>query len=282
MAASKTSRVPHVEPFFLSIEGQSRFCLLHRPTPPLGRAGVVFVHPFAEEMNRCRRMAALQARAFARTGRAVLQMDLLGCGDSAGDFGEATWLRWIEDIKAAITWMDRETGTRPMLWSVRGGALLAGAVAQAMQPAPDMVLWQPSLSGRQVLQQFLRLQVANRMLATAEGERAGTQQLRQRLLEGHSIDVAGYELAPDLALALEATDLTLPMPPARLAWLEVASDAHPDLTPASRLRVEALRRAGHAIDTRAVQGVAFWQTLETSECPGLIEATTEVVQAWQA
>ena len=43
------------------------------------------VKAWAEEMNKARRMAALQARLLAENGYAVLQIDLHGCGDSSGD-----------------------------------------------------------------------------------------------------------------------------------------------------------------------------------------------------
>jgi hypothetical protein len=56
--------------------GGPRFAVLHRP-PGTPRGLVVFVHPFAEEMNKARRMAALQARALAGHGWAVLMSDLL-------------------------------------------------------------------------------------------------------------------------------------------------------------------------------------------------------------
>jgi alpha/beta superfamily hydrolase len=42
----------------------------------------------AEELNKSRHVAAAQARAFAAAGYSVLQIDLYGCGDSSGDFGE--------------------------------------------------------------------------------------------------------------------------------------------------------------------------------------------------
>jgi len=51
---------------------------------------VLYGHPFAEEMNKSRRMAGLQARALARAGYDVLQIDLRGCGGSSGDFGDAS------------------------------------------------------------------------------------------------------------------------------------------------------------------------------------------------
>jgi len=61
---------------------------------------VVFAQPFVEEMNKSRRMAALQARALAGQGWAVLLPDLLGCGDSPGDKGDARWTAWVDDSVA--------------------------------------------------------------------------------------------------------------------------------------------------------------------------------------
>ncbi len=52
-------------------------------------------------MNKSRRMAALQARAFAAMGFGVLQIDLFGCGDSSGDFSDARWDIWKQDLAIA-------------------------------------------------------------------------------------------------------------------------------------------------------------------------------------
>ncbi|MDO9450700.1 MAG: hypothetical protein Q7J21_09460, partial [Rugosibacter sp.] len=97
MLAKSVQRMPvtaavTAQPFFLSVSGRSRFCLYHSPVPGAAlRGAVVYIHPFAEEMNFSRHMVALQSRALAAQGYAVLQIDLLGCGDSAGDFSEASW-----------------------------------------------------------------------------------------------------------------------------------------------------------------------------------------------
>ena len=65
------------EPFFLPVGGGQRFCLYH-PAAGECRGAVLYVHPFAEEMNRSRRMAALKARELASLGFAVLQPELQG------------------------------------------------------------------------------------------------------------------------------------------------------------------------------------------------------------
>ena len=146
----------------------------------------------------------------------------------------------------------------------------------------DLVLWQPVLSGRQHLQQFLRLRVAGQLVGRAGAERTGTAELRAALENGATLEIAGYALAPALALGLDAADLAPPSPAARVAWLEVSSSDPPELTPAGRQRVAAWQAAGHRVTSAAVEGLAFWQTQEIAECPALIEATAAVVRGWYA
>src|SRR5665647_2167413 len=109
------------EAFFLpagaaqTTQSGQRFCLFY--PAECGASGdavrglVLYIHPFAEEMNKARRMAALQARALAQAGYAVLQIDLLGCGDSSGDFGEATWKNWVRDVVQGCQWLRKQSNT---------------------------------------------------------------------------------------------------------------------------------------------------------------------------
>lgn len=278
--------MPATNALYLPLPQGRLFCLLHRPDAQADIArSIVYVHPFAEEMNKARRMAAMQARALAAAGWTVLQPDLYGCGDSEGDFGDASWDRWLEDVHAAVVWLRAGTGAAPALWGLRSGALLAVQVMRAMDPAPDLLLWQPVTSGTRHLQQFLRMNVAGQLADVDASARVGTRQLRERLVRGEHVDVGGYDTAPALALGLEAAQLA-PLPlRTRVAWLEVAagaaSGAGAELAPASRLQVEAWLAAGHQVDARAVAGLPFWQTQEIAECPALIEATLQATNAWR-
>jgi exosortase A-associated hydrolase 2 len=272
-----------MEAFFLPLERGQRFCLLHRPAKAAPVHGaILFIHPFAEEMNKCRRMAALQARAFAEAGWIVLQIDLYGCGDSSGDFGDATWQQWLDDVKEGATWLAAEAGHPPMFWGLRTGCLLAAEAAGESQVVPQFLFWQPTLSGKQVLQQFLRLKVINQMLGAPPAERTGTQKLREQLARGKTIEVAGYALSPGLALGLEAAELNLPIGCARVAWLEVAAATDAGLSPAARARIEAWQGRGHRVDARTVEGCAFWQTVEVGECPALIKASVAIINGWRS
>ena len=258
-----------------------RFCLLyHPPADAPSRGGMLFVHPFAEEMNRCRRMAALQARAFAEAGWTVLQIDLHGCGDSAGDFSEATWARWRDDVIESAAWLRQRCADRVGLWGLRAGALLACEAATHVDDVLQLVLWQPVLSGKQYLQQFLRLKAAAEMMASPGAGRTGPRALRERLARGETVEIAGYSVGPDLASGLEAAVLAPPRNASRVAWLEVAATADAELTPAARSRIDQWRAAGHDVDARVVEGPLFWQTLNIAEAPRLIEATMSAVASW--
>ncbi|MEP6965262.1 MAG: hydrolase 2, exosortase A system-associated, partial [Polaromonas sp.] len=119
-------------------------------------------------MNKSRRMAALQARALAGAGFDVLQIDLLGCGDSSGDFGDATWQSWVSDVVQACHWLQNrsdmhDAGSTPAqlwLWGLRAGCLLAVEAARQLKRPCNFLFWQPPASGKTLLQQFLRLKVA--------------------------------------------------------------------------------------------------------------------------
>jgi exosortase A-associated hydrolase 2 len=272
--------VAGIEGFFLPFQGRARFCVLHSPDDTSSSAGAfVYVHPFAEEMNKSRRMAALQARALAAAGWFVLQIDLLGCGDSEGQFGDATWSRWVDDVVDASAWLGNRCGFAPMLWGMRVGCLLVGEAARRMQSSPNLLFWQPVHSGRRFLQQFLRLKLTNQLFRGDERERLRTEDLRGQLARGEAVEIGGYALSSGLALEMDASELLPPSIPTRVVWLEVL--ATPELPPAAMNRVQAWQAAGTEVDIRAVAGPPFWQTQELAECPELIEVTVDAVEGWR-
>ena len=286
-----------MQPFFLppapgAGTGQSdgpRFAVLHRP-PGLPQGLVLFVHPFAEEMNKSRRMAALQARALANQGLAVLLPDLLGCGDSAGDFGEASWAAWVDDVVHAATWLREQAcgwaaeaataasanSPPPLtLWGLRTGALLAAEAAARLGDVQRLLFWQPALSGKTVLQQFLRLQMASELLGgDATG---GTEALRTRLAAGDSVELAGYRLSPGLTQGLERARLEPPPGVRLLHWLDLSPRAEAILVPGSASAVARCRQAGCDVQAQVVTGPTFWQSTEIEDAPGLIEATLQAM-----
>lgn len=275
--------------FFLDAgpRGQ-RLCVFHAAQgvgAPVGQ--VLLLPPFAEELNKSRRMLALAGRAFAAAGFEVLRMDLLGCGDSSGDFGDASWTDWQDDAVLAADWLTRHgaaSAARPdlplWLWGVRAGALLAPAVAERVERPMHLLLWQPVTAGKLQLQQFLRLKVAADLVG---GQAKGAMQaLRAQLDVGQAVEIAGYALSPLLALGLDKAQLKPdggPQTPQfqRLIWLETSPREAPSLSPAGAAAVQAWSDAGCEVEAQAVQGPSFWAATEIEVAPQLIDASVETL-----
>jgi uncharacterized protein len=271
--------LPAAELFFLpaSDAGRAgqRLCVYHAPAVAPARGAIVYFHPWAEEMNKARRMAALQSRALAAAGYAVLQIDLHGCGDSSGDFGDATWDGWLSDVTQAVQWLQTRHAAPLWLWGLRAGALLATHAAARMATPCNFLFWQAAISGKVLLQQFMRLKAAAQLQksdATA-GAKGAMEQLRADMVAGRTIEIAGYMVNSVLALGLEQAVLNLPPSAGRVVWLETSTRDEPELLPASLAKVQAWRDAGTSAHAQAVTGPAFWQTQEIEDAPALIQAT---------
>lgn len=270
---------PAMRPFFLPGTSGDLFALYFPPcTKQLVQRGVLFFPAFAEELNKSRRMIALQARRFAEEGYAVLLVDLYGTGDSAGDFADARWDIWRNDMLVAARWL-AENGVHSVIaWGLRSGALLAlDAARELMPPIEHLLFWQPVIRGDQMMTQFLRLRLAADL--TTPGEKITTQDLRARLSNGECLEVAGYTLAPELVSCIDALDLknmaaraTVP-----IDWLEISSAIDKPLAPVSRGVVDALGQHGIKVRAATVVGEPFWNSLEIEVAPALIERSMQCI-----
>lgn len=280
-----------LQAFFLasdSADGGQRFCLYHPSAAGPPRGLVLYVHPFAEEMNKSRRMAALQSRAFAAAGFAVLQIDLLGCGDSSGDFGDATWDAWVHDVVQGCQWLrtqatlsDGQADQPPLwLWGLRAGCLLAVEAVAHVQGPVNLLMWQPPAAGKLLLQQFLRLKMAADLLG---GQAKGvTESLREKLAGGSSVEIAGYNLSAAVAMGLDGAKLERPQGVTaqkiqRIEWMELSTREEASLSPVSAKTIAQWQSTGRLVRSQVVSGPAFWQTTEIEEAPLLVAASLKAI-----
>lgn len=277
------AREPLPEAFFLSGTPGQRFCLFHPPRGVMPRGRILYLHPFAEELNTTRRIVAQQARALARAGFAVLQIDMQGCGDSSGDFADATWSAWVGDAEQGYRWLGEHASGPMWVWGMRSGALLAAALLQRLQSTVQSVqepihllFWQPVANGAQMLQQFLRLHSASQWLGS--GNTHGPSPAQQ-LAQGESVAIAGYTLSPALAQGLGSARLHPPAgaAPARLVSLELSSQSATTLSPAAAQSLDVWRAAGWKVHAQIVAGPAFWQTVGMDAVPALLHASQQAL-----
>lgn len=267
------------EALFAATPSGERFCLVTRPVGPV-KGTVLFAPPFAEELNKSRRMVALAARAFAAEGWAVLQIDLLGCGDSAGDFGQSSWRAWIDDLWFGWRFLRERYGhdLPGLVWSLRCGSLLVSDWLAESGLSPHWLMWQPVTNGKQHLTQFLRLSVANEMLADGDA-RTAMKRIRSRLEQAESVEIAGYDVSPGLASAMDAASLRVPTAyVGRVAVMEMSSAEPVTISPATTTAAAKWAESGVYVESHAVRGPAFWQTQEIDVAPALLESSVRFVR----
>lgn len=241
----------------------------YAPERPTDRC-VLVVPAFAEEMNKSRRLVHDTGVALQRRGICTLVPDLYGTGDSEGDFADARWEIWIEDLRRTVGWARERGAARFGVLVVRYGMALLLAAAKHMDVVFERgVAWQPTMSGSTVLRHLLRMKV---MAARMAGEAVpSADALRESLLNGtEPLEVGGYLLSPQLASAMLAAESASGPPTIVRHGLAIDFDA----SSASRSADGDAGDTGSAQwRTHSLAGERFWMATEPGPNPALIECT---------
>lgn len=274
------ARTSQVQPVYRTCNGRRLFSL---DVVPTGRSAglLLYLPPYAEEMNRCRCHVMATARQLAVAGWRTTVLDHFGTGESDGLTTESDWEIWVADAVACAQDLCRQHNLPLTLWGMRTGALLAAEVASRAHgvSAARLLLWQPVADGKVFLNQYLRLRIASQMVHG--GDRETSAMLMQRLAAGEDLEVAGYPLAHRVADGLvkrRLQDFALDGA-ARIDWLEVASQPGQALPPGSQRVVDALAARGLSVDTGVVEAPQFWQLAGDHPAPALVEATVRTLGA---
>ncbi len=255
-------------PIFIKSTKGNIFALYHPPKENADiKRTILFIPPFAEELNKSRHMINRQARQFAQAGYGVLILDFYGTGDSEGCFNEATINIWQEDILNAISWLSKFSPTPPIFWAMRSGALITLSLLQKKPDLTDhIILWSPVNQGEKFITQFLRIKLGEAVIQKTSGQKVTMAGLWKRLKSGDNVEVGGYGLSSDLAQGVSKLSLENIIPPKTLSvgWLETSLHSPASLSPASQKTITAWQ--GHNIPVKAiaVNDISFW-TLQEPE-----------------
>lgn len=250
------------------------FCLFIPASQATARPRALLqVAAFADEMNKSRPMVIRQARAAADAGYATLILDCYGTGDSDGQFHDASWDTWVDDVRVAARWLRDRGFERIDVWGVRTGAALAlDALHDMPVEVGRLIFWQPVVNGQVYLKQFLRLRRAAEIFHTAGAdEDAGNG-------DG-PVEVAGYVLVPSMSGALERIRLERQSPNCgRVVLVEVSSLPEPTLARPTLKLVQTWRDSGTEVKAEAVPGEPFWSTLEVAINDHVLDVTTRMLR----
>jgi uncharacterized protein len=267
-----------MHPLHLLAADGARLFAVHWPAATAAlRQAVLILPPFAEELNKCRPMLAAQARAFAAAGLHVLMVDLFGTGDSDGEFAEARWQRWLQDLQLARQWLTTQLEVSAVhLLAVRAGALFAPSLltqTPGTAAADKLMLWQPVLKGADAWRQLMRMRL---MADSARGQQGSSQELEQRLAREGALEIGGYMLAAALTAELSAAQLDAAalQKTAAVLWAEVAAGDPPALSTAGARTCQQWLQAQVRLESAAVRGEPFWSTPEIGWARALLEPTS--------
>ena len=247
--------------------------MLHRPAgAPKG--AYAFCYPFGEERKSAHRAFVLAARAFAAAGFGVLRFDYRGCGDSGGEFHEATVNGWLEDVQAAAAALrSRLGGGETGLLGLRFGATLAACAAETLPGVSRLILWEPVLDGRPYFAADLRKKLIKEMMT--RGKSAGRRnQILDELEHGQGdIDLDGYKVTGALYAGVAGLNLAHRVGGFRGRCL-LCQVSHTDKIGAHvATLMECYTKCGAKPAMASVVEEPFWTKVDFAGCPKLIEAT---------
>lgn len=193
-----------MHPYYLELSDRRIFCLEFPALGSAARGSIVIVPAFAEEMNRTRRTNAWIARELSALGYRVVLFDLSNTGDSSGDFAEATYANWCDDVLQVCGQIDKQSDSLDVLTTRFGSLLLSSVIEKQEFKINRACLIAPLLSGSDMMQEFLKIRVAKSIF---EGKRESVKSLTESLGSGGSLDVSGYQLTEQLYASLAGLEL---------------------------------------------------------------------------
>ncbi|HNP35726.1 MAG TPA: hydrolase 2, exosortase A system-associated [Woeseiaceae bacterium] len=263
------------------IQGEDhKLFMIERGSRTDARGIVIFVPPFAEEMNRCRRMITKQSERLVALGYCCVVPDLSGTGDSFGALQDADLERWRNDLTACRSACELDKRMPVYVIAIRLGAILAASwIIEDQVPLKGLVLWSPVLSGAKYMSQFLRLRSLSAMLS-GSGKRETESDLLHELHDRGLLEVAGYTISPRLYRSISEAGLAdgLLRLTAPICWLEVAANSAVSPSRPASSTVEKLRNARVDVQFAAVSGDKFWTTVETTTAPAVMDRTESFIE----
>jgi len=245
------------------------------------RAHIVYLPPFGEEMNRCRSLAAAQARWFSHQGISSAILDYHGTGESPGDLCSTTLAVWRDNINHLLEQLLRRHHCPVLLWGFRLGALLAMDFSTIRPGRIDqLLLWQPIVSGSTFVTQLLRQRTAT--LVKNQEKSETTTDMKLQLAAGQSLDVGGYRLGGTLMTDLDKLEMTSFSQPETLDkklsifWLEHSAEEDAGLGAKSTRAISGLQQKGIQVAATTFTGDPVWQLHKRGNCDDLLQKTREL------
>lgn len=249
--------------------------MVHRPAGRPRGPGVVLCNAFGEERKSSALVMARLARAVAAAGRLALRFDYYGCGDSEGEFAEATARTRLEDVQAAAQHLRRQAGDdRVVLLGLRLGATLAARAAEETPDCAGLALVEPVADGVAYFDGQVRRSLVRKMLTRGTSGSSGAEMRRRLGSDDSTLDLDGFAVGASTyrelgALGIRAGEVGF-AGPVLVCQVHFKDAARPELEAVC----DAYRQAGAAVSFARLVLPPFWNRIEITLAPELDEAVT--------
>lgn len=261
------------EHLFFESSGYQLFGGLCTPSlriPQTRKKGYLICHPFAEEKKSAHRVLIELAHDLCNHGHPVFLFDFRGCGDSEGDFADATTSDWLNDLAIALSNFKSRIGFQDIgLIGLRFGGFLALKAAARFEFISKIILLEPVLHPVKDFQRHIRQKLIKEL--HTEGNVASKRKdIFQDLETGSSIDFDGYKITSEFYQDLLRWDRDKFTPGNKAIILYHLSLI--SRTPAEYENfIRDCQNNGSDVLYRTVNIVPFWKKLDTPECGHLIQ-----------
>ena len=245
-------------PVRIESEGRQIAGMLHLPAGEMGGPGVVFCNAFGDERkSSCLAMVRL-ARRLAAEGLPVLRFDYWGCGDSPGDFVDATVSTRLEDIAAAARFLPAHTGGNALcLLGLRLGAALAALVAEDLDGCAGLALIEVVSEGAAYVRGLEQRTLVRKMIS---GPGRGTPQAPPEV-----VDLDGYAVRRSVLDEVQRLGIRVGGVAFRGPVLVVQVSFNEKLTSETAAVRETYAAAGARVDLRTLVLPPFWRRVEVTD-----------------
>ena len=270
---------------YIQTSHNSQIFLAHCiPSQPLssvkGGRAVIFVPPFAEEMNRSKRMYVLCSRLLADSGVHAFCFDYSGTGDSSGEWGDFSYSDWVEDLNQIYKYATN-LSSKVSFIALRFGALvLADAIDQCDMDVDRCVFWDPIENGEILTRQLIRIKIAAAM--ADESKKLTTKEISQNIQETGYLESGGYYLSKSLIDDINskklASILESLLDKSELDWMLLGkhSQINNMWLPNSFSEKDLPSNKVKNILMHPVNDVKFWMQQEVTISPELLRVTARV------
>jgi len=244
---------------------------------------VLFVPPFGEEVNLCRRFHSLIRAQLSQFGAISVIPDLFGSGDSAGLLEDADWETWVQDLKCVIRHFcldSLEVGIARHKLSIiatRAGCLLAKDLLLSSHELDgwftlqNIVFIQPERTGEDVINRLFRARILAQRLAGDRSE--NTQDLWDLVKSGQYVYAGGHRLSSSLCRSLRENTIDKAMLDTMgkvRTWFSLKSDTAGDAD--DLIGISGVGTVVPPWTMHSRRSLPFWQAYDVEPETALVDA----------